>query len=206
MLIIDITTPILSGMRNWPGDPEVSLEPVLSLAAGDGANVSRLSLGTHTATHVDAPSHLLQGGETADQVDPSALVGPCRVVDVESGALEGDDLEPLALSTKRLLLKGRASNGGAEPYDPPFPALSPGAARLLVANGVILVGTEAPSVDPVEAESLPAHRILLEAEVVIVEGLDLSEVSPGAYELVCLPLRIVGADGSPARAILLSQP
>ena len=204
--IIDITRPIRAGMPVWPGDPEVCLSPVLSISAGDGATVSRLTLGTHTGTHIDAPSHLLQAGSTADQTDLAALVGPCLVVDVGSDDLvEGDDLGPDALSAQRLLLKGSAREVGAEAPDPAYQALSPDAARLLVGAGVLLVGTEVPSVDPVDSADLPAHRLLLDAGIVIVEGLDLSAVIPGQYQLVCLPLPIVGADGAPARTILLAQ-
>ncbi len=195
-------------MPVWPGDPPYRVERWATLQEG-GANISRLELGSHTGTHVDAPAHLLPQGSTVDTLPWEALLGPAWVIAVtQGGPIRAMDLEALAwpAECRRVLLKTRnaaqASARGVLCTD--YIALAADAAAWLVARGVLLVGLDAPSVDPWEEGAGPAHRILLEAGVVIVEGLDLGQVLPGSYELICLPLRILGGDGAPARAILIA--
>ncbi|MCA1843710.1 MAG: cyclase family protein [Actinobacteria bacterium] len=204
-MIIDISRPIGPETPVWPGDPPVLLEPVARVADGDPADVSRLSLGTHTGTHVDPPAHFLPGTPTVDALDLDVLVGPAVVADFPAGPIDGDALESAALAegATRVLLKTGGDAG----------LLTPEGASWLVDRGVRLVGADTLSIEPdtnrpgvrgcPPEEQYPVHRILLGAGVVIVEGLDLTAVTPGPYQLVCLPLRIVGGDGAPARAVLI---
>ncbi len=196
----------------WPGDPPVLVEPVTRIEDGDVAGVSRLELGTHTGTHVDPPAHFVAGGLTVDALPLDVLVGPAVVADLRGGGSIGpDQLDALGVptGTTRLLLKTSAgpAPGGAEG------ALTSDGATWLVERGVRLVGADTLSIEPATGgpgvrgcppeENYPVHRILLGANVVIVEGLDLRAVTAGSYELVCLPLRVAGGDGAPARAVLI---
>jgi arylformamidase len=196
-VIIDISRPIGPDTPVWPGDPPVLVEPVARIEAGDPAAVSRLELGTHTGTHVDPPAHFLPGGVTVDALPLDVLVGPAIVADltaapgpVDAGRLESQHLPE---GTTRLLLKTGAADG----------AVTADGARWLVERGVRLVGADTLSIEPAIGD-YPVHRTLLGAGVVIVEGLDLSAVAAGPYQLVCLPLRITGGDGAPARAVLIA--
>jgi arylformamidase len=207
MRLYDVTLPICAGMPVYAGDPEVRVEPHLRIAAGDPVNVDRLSFGSHTGTHVDAPRHFLDEAAGVDGLALEALIGPARVhavgpaPHVDVGQLAAPELA----GVERLLLKSRNSDRwGAGQFFSDFAALTPEAARHLVAVGVQLVGVDGLSVDPFGDADAPAHHILLEAGVVILEGLDLSLVPPGPYELLCLPLRIRGGDGAPARVLLAS--
>jgi arylformamidase len=191
MRIIDITAPLGTMTRVYPGDPPVEVTP-LSVADGAGGfALSRLCLGTHAGTHVDPPGHLLPGGLTVDRLPLDTLIGATRLVDAQHGRpITAADLAPVLRRVRRLLLRT-----GGRP-------LTADAAHLLVRRGVRLVGVDGLSVDPVGAPA-PAHHILLRAGVVIVEGLALADVPPGRYRLICLPLRLTDGDGAPARAVLL---
>lgn len=207
MQIIDISVPIRPGMVVYEGDPDISLTLAASIAEGAQANVSRLDLGVHTGTHIDAPHHFIDGAGTVDQTPLEALIGPAHVVDATglTGDVEAADLNELKLpeGVERLLFKTRNSALWEQPtFSMHFIGLTEAAARALVGRGVRLVGVDYLSVAP-KGDPGPTHVALLEAGVVIVEGLDLREVEPGEYTLVCLPLRLVGADGAPARAVLL---
>jgi arylformamidase len=200
-VITDISRPIGPDTPVWPGDPPVVVERVASVEAGDPADVSRLQLGTHTGTHVDPPAHFLPGGVTVDELPLDVLVGPAVVADLTGvpsigpGVLAGLGLPT---GTVRLLLKtGREAAATAADG-----LLSAEGARWLVDRGVLLVGADTLSVEPA-TDAYPVHRLLLGAGVVLVEGLDLGSVAPGPYQLVCLPLRITGGDGAPARAVLI---
>ena len=205
----DISVLIRPDLAPFPGNPPPALVPVLRRAEGDATDVSELRIGTHTGTHVDAPSHLLDGGSTADRLALEILVGMAWVLDLRgaSGHLDAATLERAWPDGRpeRLLLRTRNSEHwghAAEPYPIDYLGVRPDAAAMLVQRGVRLVGTDALSVEPYDTPGRPTHRLLLDAGVVIVEGLDLRDVEPGQYRLVCLPLRLHGADGSPARAIL----
>lgn len=183
----------------WPGDPPVVVEPVTRMEDGDVAAVSRLALGTHTGTHVDPPAHFVPGGATVDELPLDILVGPAVVADCTGGApIDATRLEVLDLpaGTTRLLLKTAGGGDGSTG------TLTPEGAGWLVERGVLLVGADTLSIEPA-TDDYPVHRVLLGAGVIIVEGLDLTAVAPGRYQLVCLPLRIAGGDGAPARAVLL---
>lgn len=201
--IIDISIPISPTMPTWPGDPAVRLIPHGSPAT-EGFHVSELTLGTHTGTHVDPPAHFFPGAATVDQLALEALIGPAVVADVcaGDGPVEAADLAPVDLEgTTRLLLRTSSTPWPEHPEH--WRGLSAGASELLVAKGVELVGIDSLSIDEPSSGTFPAHRILLAAGTVIVEGLDLSNVQAGPAELCCLPLAITGADGAPARAVLI---
>ena len=198
----DVSTPIRSGMPVYPGDPEVRVERAQAMARGDTADVTALSLGAHAGTHVDAPAHVLAGAPGVEALDPGALIGPAVIADAPGDGPIGPGEPALdavrAGDCRRLLLRTGPAPGAA-------PAAARGldaaAARLLVARGVVLVGTDAMSIAPAD-DPLPAHRILLQAGVAIVEGLDLRGVDAGPCTVVCLPLLIPGADGAPARVLV----
>ena len=194
-MVIDISLSIDAGMAVWPGDPPVLVEPVSRVEAGDIAAVSRLALGTHTGTHVDPPAHFLAGGATVDELPLDVLVGPAVVADLTGGGpVDSARLAALDLpeGTVRVLLKTSAAGG----------LVTPDGAAWLVERGLQLVGVDTLSIEP-PSDDYPVHRLLLGASVIIVEGLDLSAAAPGRYQLACLPLRIAGGDGAPARAVLL---
>jgi arylformamidase len=186
----------------------VTVTHLSHLDRGDPATVSQLSMGAHTGTHVDAPCHFVRGGSGVDALDLQALVGPCLVVHTgDAGALSAGVLEALSIpsGTERLLFRTRNSDRDThdgQAFDENYAALTKDAARWLAARGVRLVGIDALSIAPFE-DTGPTHQILLEAGVIVLEGLDLGEVEAGHYQLVCLPLKIVGGDGSPARAVLI---
>lgn len=209
MKIYDISVPIGPKLHTYDGDPPTLIEPWTRLSVGDPADVSRLSLGTHTGTHVDAPAHFLAGGRTVDQLDLGACIGPAEVLDLTAlgpALITSAALEKLAPPpAERLLLKTQNSRLWTEcEVRTNFAALSDDAAEWMVAHGIRLVGIDYLSIAPF-SDPAPVHERLLAADIVILEGLDLSSVSAGSYTLICLPLRLIGADGAPARAILLSE-
>jgi arylformamidase len=190
--ILDVSVPVRPGMIVYPGDPEVRLERVSSIADGDGFNLSRLDLGVHSGTHVDAPLHFVEDGASVETLPLDVLVGPCVVV-------EGLEVAAVPAGAERVLFK--TPNGRLwerDEFSGEFVALDGEAARALVSRGVRLVGIDYVSIGDEEA-----HRILLGAGVVAVEGLDLRAVEPGEYRLICAPLKLEGAEGAPARVLLL---
>jgi arylformamidase len=201
---IDVTVPIHGAMVVYEGDPPVQLVSALALDRGDPANVARLTLGSHTGTHVDAPAHFIAGGTTVDRLAPELLVGPVRVVACPAGPVGPEVLAAADLGRERRLILKTANSGlWREPrFVRDYQALTLPAARALVAAGVELVGIDYLSIEGFGAPGHPVHRCLLEAGVVIVEGLDLAAVAPGRYEMLCLPLRIQDGDGAPARVLL----
>ena len=209
MQIYDVSVPISPAMPVWPGDPAVVLEKVSSMDAGAHDNVSRLACGVHTGTHVDAPHHFLNDGRTVETLALDVLVGPAQVIQippdvnvVDAGVLENADI-PAGIT--RLLLRTRNSQlweSGDKPFFPGFVGISEDGADWLVRHAIRLVGIDYLSVAPYH-QSVPTHRALLSAGIIIVEGLDLSAVNPGGYNLYCLPLKLVGSDGAPARVILM---
>jgi arylformamidase len=203
--IIDISLPITREMPVWPGDPRPELTPMAGLEV-DGVQVSRLVLGTHTGTHLDAPRHFIPGGRTIDSLDLGALVGLCRVLEVAGaeGHIARADLRRFTLQRgDRVLFKTRNSHQPAgQPFTPDFVALAPSAADYLCDQGVQLVGIDGPSVDAWDARDFPCHKRLLGADILLVENLVLRSVMPGIYGLIAVPLKLTGADGCPVRALL----
>lgn len=204
MPIYDISRPLGPSTVVWPGDVEVTLERTTNLAAGDLVNTSALRTTVHAASHLDAPRHLSDAGIGVDEVDLSRCLGPARVLEVGAAATIGPDLVPALSGVSRVLFKTAGSAGAPAAWPPSFIALEPETAASLADAGVVLVGVDTPSVDPADSEDLPAHRALLGRGVVVLENLWLGEVAAGDYELIALPLRLVGADGSPVRAVLRS--
>jgi arylformamidase len=210
MRIYDISLAITPAMPVWPGDPPVQLELVHRIADGANANASRLACGVHTGTHVDAPFHFIEGAGTVEAMPLEILSGPAYVADLSSAdvidvpALRRARIPP---RTRRVLFKTRNSRlweSDDRTFHRDFVAVNAEGASWLVERGVKLVGVDYLSVAPF-GNSRPTHRILLEAEVVIVEGLNLAAVRRGRYTLHCLPLKLAGSDGAPARAILVSR-
>jgi arylformamidase len=174
------------------------------LEAGDPVNVSELDMGAHSGTHVDAPDHFLAAGAGAEALPLEALIGPADVVDATAAVTALDlltvrDLELPSRGSERILFKTRNSQlWNRDEFSRDFVRLDGEAAAYLVERGVKLLGIDYLSIGDAEA-----HRVLLGAGVVCVEGLDLRGIEPGSYELVCLPLKLVGSDGAPARAVLI---
>ena len=209
MPIHDISVPISASLLTWPGEhASVQIEPLARISEGSPANVSRLTLGTHTGTHVDPPLHFIAGGKAVDQLDLTVLIGPALVVDLRhQRIISVVDLEvTVPNGIDRLLFKTDNSclwAGGAE-FISEYVALTAEAARWLVKRKIKLVGTDYLSVQNYSDPHPGVHNILLRAGVIIVEGLNLLDITPGLYQLVCLPLRIAQGDGAPARAVLIS--
>jgi arylformamidase len=201
--LIDISQPLSAGIPTWPGDTEFAFDLTATRAQTGSVNVGRLTMSTHTGTHVDAPFHFREGGAKVADLDPEVLVGPARVIVVRgeegigAGELGRQDLDGVV----RLLIRT-----GSWPDRDRFPGrirhLEPEAAGLLADKGVRLVGVDTPSVDPLDSKNLPAHHALLERGVHILEGLVLDRAEPGDYGLISLPLPLRDADASPVRAML----
>jgi arylformamidase len=199
--MIDISVPVWPGMIIYPGDPTVSLERVMSIADGGVCNLSRLEFGVHTGTHVDAPVHFIDGAPAAESLPLDVLIGPARVVDLTAAErLDAAALDGIELG-ERILLKTRNSELWAQDsFSEDHVGLTESGAKALVAGGVRLVG-----IDYLTIGDEDAHHVLLGAGVVAVESLDLRGAEPGEYELICAPLKLVGSDGAPARALLVRR-
>jgi arylformamidase len=202
----DISVPLRPGTVVWEGDPEVRVERAMSIADGAIANVSHLTMSVHTGTHLDAPLHMIDGAPGMDAIDPARTVGPAWVADLThlTAHVGPEDLEAAGIpaGTERLLLHTRNSDlWERDAFTPDFLGVTPDAAGWVVARGIGLLGVDYLSVAP-SGDPLPTHVVLLEAGVVILEGADLRGVPAGLHELVCLPLRLDGCDGAPARAML----
>ena len=198
MEIFDISVPIEPGMITYPGDPQVRMERVVSIEHGDVVNLTRLDFGVHTGTHVDAPVHFIDGGAGADALPLEVFLGPCEVVEATA---VGDEVGPELVPTdvERVLFKTRNSElWERDSFDEGFIRIGLAAAERLVESGVRLVGVDYLSVGEQET-----HETLLGAGIAAIEGLDLRGIEPGPYQLACLPLRIVGSDGAPARTVLI---
>ncbi len=212
MKIYDITVPFSTNLPVYPGDPAVQINQVSSLESGDICTVSHLSFSSHTGTHVDPPSHFVAGAMTLDQLPLEVLMGKARVVDTgEIPAIDRPTIELANLTgVERVLFKTRNSQtwkGKAySKFDEEFVYLETGAAQLLVEMGIKLVGIDYLSIEKFNFVEPTTHWALLRNNVVIIEGLDLSEVEEGEYELICLPMKIKGGDGGPARVILRELP
>lgn len=211
MTIYDVSLTISPNLPTWPGDPKPEIEKFESMDKGGHNNVSRISAGVHLGTHVDAPYHFLNDGRTVDQLALDVLTGPCYVVQLPDGieAITAEVLDRTEIThdMKRVLFGTRNSHlwaKGESEFQTDFVAITEDGAEWLVERGVQLVGVDYLSVAPY-GDSVPTHTVLLKAGVVVVEGLNLSNVMRGFYDLYCLPLKIAGCDGAPARAILIQS-
>jgi arylformamidase len=205
----DISVPIRSGGLIYPGNPAISITAQQAISQGAGANVSRLDFGSHTGTHVDAPKHFFDDGAGVDTLPLDLLMGPARLLAFgDAVASIGEaELEPHELDgVTRLLIRTRNSTwlaSGSTEFHPDYTYITPTGAEYLVAVGVKLVGVDYLSIEQFHSGHHKTHRTLLERGVVIVEGLMLDEPPAGEYEFRCLPLRLEGLDGAPARAVLI---
>ena len=204
--LVDVSVPLQSGIATYPGNPEFELQPIKRVAAGGSSNTSRLVMGTHTGTHVDAPRHFFDAAAGVDGLALDLLIGRARVIDMpHRGGITDTHLAEAELGDDvRVLLRTPNSalwNSG-KGFQEDYTYLTEQAARYLVGQGVKVVGIDYLSVEEFKKPGAPAHRALLGENVVIIEGLNLSEAEPGPYEMYCLPLRVAGADGAPARVVL----
>ena len=213
MPIYDISVPLRNDLPTWPGDPGIKITDSSSLENGDEANVSFLNFGAHTGTHIDAPAHFIAGAERLESLPLDVLIGEVDVIDVPAtmtSITEDFVVQHCALGTARVLFKTRNSSFWSDTptvFREDFTYLDYAAAKSLVKNGVKLVGIDYLSIEEFGSTDHKTHRELLSHQVIIVEGLNLAEISPGKYELICLPLRVRSGqgDGAPARAVLRSQ-
>lgn len=208
MKIYDVTVPLSGDLPAYPGDPPFDMRFTHRLADGQPYNLAQLSMGTHAGTHVDAPFHLLADGATVDELPLEILMGKARVLDLPvRERIERADLEACDLRADlRVLLKTRTAgqfHKGQAHHDSVY--LTEEAAQYLAQAGLKLVGIDSLSIEQYGSPVFPAHKALLSAGVIVLEGLDLSDVPEGEYDMTCLPLRIAGGDGSPARVVLKAR-
>jgi arylformamidase len=205
MKLYDATLPIQEGMVTFPGDPPFQIKPFFQRHKGDPFDLALMSIGTHLGTHVDPPAHYLDGGSTVDEIPLEILVGPGVVLDMRGKSLiDRQALEEAPLEDHvRVLFK--TDNGPRllqSSFHEDFVHLTEDGARYLVEKNVCLVGNDYLSIERYQNPGAPVHHILLEAGALVVEAVNLMEVPPGAYEIFCLPIKIKGADGAPARILL----
>jgi arylformamidase len=208
-MIYDISVPVRNGMHVWPSDPPVVIDSLVHPSENDSheIRVTSIHCGSHTGTHLDAPSHMIGGSGTLNEIPLEALIGPARVIDVggvrsiNRATLEGHDWDGVERVVFRTDNSGHWSDPGF--YDQ-FVYLEPDAARFVAKHGVRLVGIDYLSIDGYTASEHPSHFVLLSEAIVILEGLDLSNVPAGDYQLVALPMKLDGADGAPVRAVLIN--
>jgi arylformamidase len=213
MKVHDVSLVLRPDMVTWPGEPGPRIDPLRRIAKGDAANVSLVTFGDHTGTHVDPPVHFIDGANTVDKLPLDALVGPCRVVAFDGPGHVGAawlQRARIPAHTERILFKTRNSARWRDPtaaFTRDFVAIDASAARWCVDRRVKLVGIDYLSIEPQgpDKEAYPVHNTLLRANVVIIEGLDLGAVAPGDYTLVCGAIKLQDGDGAPARVFLLER-
>lgn len=211
MRIFDISVPITQDLPVWPGDPKIVIEQLDSIDGGSHANVSRISMCVHAGTHVDAPHHFLNNKQGIDTLPLELLTGstyvaclPDSVYAIDSAAVEAAQIPE---GTRRLLFRTRNSDfwsGNVKEFQTSFTAVTTDGAEAIIRKGVKVIGLDYLSVAPYK-QGEPVHKALLGAGIVLIEGLNLAAVPQGHYTLYCLPLKIAGADGAPARAILVER-
>lgn len=205
MKLIDVSVPLDQHLPSYPGNAPLDLAPVKRLARGDSSNVSSLRMSAHAGTHVDAPRHFFDDAGGIEALPLDLLCGRARVVEVAATeAITADDLRQVNLSDDvRLLIKTSNSHfWGDATFHEEYIGVGESAAKYLVERGIKLVGVDYLSVEPFKTPGAPTHHILLGAGTIVIEGLNLRDVEPGVYEMYCLPLPVVGADGAPARVVL----
>lgn len=203
MRLWDITHPLTNRAAAWPGDTPYQFRLNWQIKAGSSVNVGHVTLSPHNGTHADAPFHYDDQGATMEQLDLNRYIGPVQVVGLEGRQMiERADLVDLDLQGMNRLLIRTGSCPDPNRFHPDFTAFSPEAIEYLAEQGIRLIGTDAHSVDPAESKELPAHHACRRAGMLILENLNLADVPEGRYELIALPLKLVGADASPIRAVL----
>lgn len=203
---IDISVPIKTGMVHWPDNPEVKVGKMLDMERGDVCNVSTLSLGSHTGTHMDAPLHFIRNGRSLDQMPLDATIGPCRVIEIKhKEAVTAEEIQGQRFKAgERILFKTRNSKTSwkTDDFDEDFIFIARDAAALLAKAKVMTVGIDYLSVGGFKKDGVETHHALLGAGIWVIEGLNLAKIKPGRYELCCLPIKVLKSDGAPARALL----
>ncbi|MDQ7858909.1 MAG: cyclase family protein [Armatimonadota bacterium] len=203
MKLYDISRPVSSGTAVWPGDQQFEPRWTMHQESGHSVTVAAVTMSVHTGTHADAPFHFDPDGRPIGAVALEPYLGPAVVVEVHTPHIGLAEVEAMGLAGfRRVLFKTRASAVPASEWDTEFPYLTEQAAQWLADQGMLLVGTDAPSVDAFSSRALLAHKALARGGVAILEWLDLAAVPPGAYELIAIPLKLVGLDASPVRAVL----
>jgi arylformamidase len=205
MRLIDVSVPLDALLPTYPHNTPFSLEPIKRIARGDSSNVSTLHMSAHTGTHVDAPRHFFDQGAGTESLPLELLIGRARVIEIDSRAgIAAEDLAPIDLSDEiRVLIKTHNSRlWGSPEFHQDYVGVTDSGAKHLVEHGIKVVGVDYLSVEKFHNPGAPAHHVLLGAGTIVIEGLNLREVDPGVYEMFCLPLRVVGSDGAPARVVL----
>jgi arylformamidase len=205
MKLIDVSVPLDSALPTYPNNTPFTLEAIKRIARGDSSNVSTLHMSAHCGTHVDAPRHFFDAGAGTEALPLEMLIGRTRVIEVISRTgIAAEDLTGIDLSEDvRLLIKTHNSRLWSSPdFHTDYIGVTESGARHLVGHGIKVLGVDYLSVEQFRTPGAPAHHVLLGAGTIVIEGLNLAMVDPGVYEMYCLPLRIVGADGAPARVVL----
>jgi arylformamidase len=205
MKLIDVSVPLDTSLASYPNNLPFSLEAIKRLARGDSSNVSALHMSAHTGTHVDAPRHFYDAGTGTEALPLEMLIGRARVVEVRTRAgITAEDLATLDLSEDvRLLIKTQNSRLWGDPeFHTDYIGVTESGAKHLVHHGIKVLGVDYLSVEVFKTPGAPAHHVLLGAGTIVIEGLNLRDVEPGIYEMLCLPLKVVGSDGAPARVVL----
>jgi arylformamidase len=204
MEYFDISQPIREGLHVWPGDQPFRCTRKMQISLGDPCNVSSVTMSLHTGTHVDAPYHFLEEGADISSIAIRHYMGPAKVLEIAGRPfITESDLRMFDLAgVQRILFHSRPPGLPESPIGAGFTWLREDGAEYLASLGLLLVGTDSPSIDAFESENMRSHKILLSHGVAILEGIRLDHVPPGDYELICLPLKFSGLDGSPVRAVL----
>jgi arylformamidase len=205
MKLIDVTVPLDATLPTYPGNTPFTLEAVKRIARGDSSNVSTLHMSAHGGTHVDAPRHYFDDAPGADALALELLLGRTRVVEITSrSGIGAEELVDLDLSDDiRILFKTTNSRlWGSPEFHTDYVGVTASGAEHLIAHGIKVVGVDYLTVEEFKKPGAPAHHVLLGGGAIIIEGLNLRDVEPGIYDMLCLPLRVVGADGAPARVLL----
>ena len=202
----DVSVPLRDGMPHWPGDPECKITRVSKMEEGAVCNLTHLSMSAHTGTHMDAPRHFVADGITMDQMPLEPVIGRCKVIefDVED-QITAEDLQKVKLALgQRVLFKTRNStrSWAMTEFDKNFVSIRADAAQYLVEQKVATVGVDYLSIGGFEKDGVETHQLMLGAGIWVIEGLNLAETKPGYYDMICLPLKIEGADGAPCRVVL----
>ncbi|MDV2989904.1 MAG: cyclase family protein [Dehalogenimonas sp.] len=203
---IDISVELSEGMVHWPGDPAINIVRVQDLDKGDSHTLSNLTMGSHSGTHVDAPAHFIKGAPSISDLMPDVLIGPARVIEItDDHSVNVEELRRHQFQTgERILFK--TSNSAfwhdSTRFEPDFVHFTVDSAAYLAQTGISVIGVDYLSVGGYQQNGSQVHRLLLEAGIWLIEGLDLSPVGAGKYDLICLPLKIKHGDGAPARAVL----
>ncbi|MBU6392004.1 MAG: cyclase family protein [Planctomycetes bacterium] len=210
MRLYDISLPISNDLPVWPGDSPISLITIMSISKGDKCNLTKIEMGTHTGTHIDAPSHFIKDGATVDSIPIETFIGPCLVIEFDSDTLieKNDFLKHDLNGYSRILIKTKNSERWAKnipSFDKNYVALGIDAAKYLIERNISLIGIDYLSIEAFQSDGSPVHKLLLKNNVAVLEGLNLSGIKAGAYELICMPLNLQGCDGAPARVLLREQ-